>query len=272
MTDSESSDTPEYDEPRILLVDMNEETAGLLAEEGFNVADASLGKPYKVDKEAKYHRVVQNANFPRDYKEHDIVVLDMSFEVQDEKDTRPDLAQDVDGWWASHHRGYVNPRPLLGGQVQDDFDRILNNEGVFIIFADRVDRHKFRWGTKKGSFNEFYGEKPITVGNWNFLSLLSQVSVTNDFGSFVEVVEGEGPLVQLLSAHSSEADFECVVSPRYEVKEKWLGLLENKFGRTVGTAILPDEEKGREGFVFVFPQIQNKGEFTAELIKEVLPV
>ena len=40
-----------------------------------------------------------------------------------------------DGLWALADSGLVDPRPKMMNLVRDDFDRIYNHGGIFIVFA-----------------------------------------------------------------------------------------------------------------------------------------
>jgi hypothetical protein len=276
METSGSSTAPEYDEPKILLVDLEEEVAEELACRSFSVSEATLGEPYRVEQEAEYYPIERTADFPHDYKEHDIVVLDIGFEVRRARtDERLSLPDGVDDWWVNHKSGYVNPRGLYGKEVRNGFDKILRNGGVFIIFAGSVDRHQFVRG-HRSVHGRLKGEEPTHHSNWNFLGLLSQIVVRKESGAVVSLcdeIDNEGLLPALFSAHLDDLVFDCTIHPRHysKIRSKWQSLLENKFGETVGGLIFPDEEAGREGLVFILPRIRDKAVFTSDLIGEVLP-
>jgi hypothetical protein len=264
-----------YQHPKIMLLDID--AATLLKSKGYNVVEASLGKPYEVTRSNSLQPLGKHANLPHNYKEQEVVIVDLHYEFQILDNPSPELAEGVDGWWVSNKQGYVNPRLLNGKFVRDDFDRILNTGGVFIIFAKGYEAQEFIWGNSYKYFNayEFNKKERDTHSNWNFLSLTAYISyldIINDHGSMMKLADDlpkESTIAQILLHYLDDSTYSCTLSPGYEIQREWLPLVVNKFGNAVSGVIIPTDE--RKGIVFIFPNIKNKAQFLVDFISEYLP-
>jgi hypothetical protein len=65
-------------------------------------------------------------------------------------------------------------------EVKENFDRILDHGGVFIIFADYRDRQSVILGHQ--SHYGFVKKQDIWRHNWGFLSILDELWVNHDHG------------------------------------------------------------------------------------------
>jgi hypothetical protein len=76
--------------------------------------------------------------------------------------------------------------------VKNDFDRIFEHGGVFIIFATSRNRPRDIQGYQ--SYSGIKKEAEIYCHNWMFLSILGDLDVTDDCGEEISVLEKELPL------------------------------------------------------------------------------
>jgi hypothetical protein len=76
--------------------------------------------------------------------------------------------------------------------------------------------------------------------------------------------------VQVLRDNLEGASFLCTLRPQEQIKQRWCPIAHNKYGEAVAGFITPSE-MGKSGWVFIFPQIQNKGRFLKALLNDVLP-
>lgn len=267
-----------YRHPKIMLVDVAHEAADFLRQKGYNISEASLGKAYKVIQSKGFQPIDRRADLPHDYKEQEIIVIDLGYELHPtESVSIPKLEEGVDGWWVSNKQGYVNPRFINGNAVSDDFDRILNAGGIFIIFARGYETQEFLWGNvSSGLYGQgFHEEFKDTHSNWSFLSLTTysnNLKVTNDHGSMMSLVDDltrDSAIAQILSRYLSDSTYSCTIEPGYGTENEWLPLVVNKFGATVSSVIVPTDKS--KGFVFLFPDIKNKAQFLVDFVTEYLP-
>lgn len=272
-SDSENASSPRFPEPRILLLDTNPEIVSSLSDNGYNVSHASFGSPYQVNRNPNRFAATLDANLPFDYKENEIVVLDMQYDLTSLTE-KPAKGNQNDTWLVSHESGLVNPRILSAEIVRSDFDRILGSGGTIIVFANKYEQQSFFHSSQADDFLQ--QQDQIKGSNWGFLTLTkfsNYLSVNSDFGSHVivsEAVEKRSPIYELLSKHATNTKYRCTLQPGREIRNSWVSLLESKYGNSIGCMILPDGE--RTGTLFIFPDIGDKTSFVYELVDEVLPV
>ena len=266
---------PKYSHPKIMLVDVDSQAAVQLRGKGYNVSEASFGRPYSVRRENQlYPLFVEDKQLPHDYQEQDIIVVDLdydSFLLKNE--STPEVKNGVDTWWVSHKNGHVDPRPLIGEFLRKDFDRILNSGGIFIIFADQLKRQRFN----RGSINS-YGNvnkiRSVTYSSWDFLSTLSIVDIHSNRGSEVRIDDelARGSVIaQIISRHLKSTKYSCTLSPKPIYENDWIPLAVNKFDIPVSGLFLPDKSRNREGVAIVVPCVKDKSSFVTELVHEFLP-
>jgi hypothetical protein len=271
--DDTSQTLPKYPRPKILLIDLDAEAETVLSAEGFNIATGSFGTPYRVQKDDGFDPVIVNGSLPANFTEQEIVVIDLIpstilDEVEGEKHTTPGKKD----WWASRSVGVIDPRPRLMAQVRDDFQRILSHGGAFVVFSAMRYQQKLIWGhvVSQGYFDQLREQNQLDYHTWSFLSTLDRFEVENDFGQEIRITLEKTNIGRCLSDYIDEAIFKCTFYPKWEVTEEpWFVLATNKYDAPVAGAIRLDKQK--PGWVFLFPQIQNKASFLTRFFNEVLP-
>jgi hypothetical protein len=265
--ESEPIPQVKFAKPKILLIDLDEDVANTLQAEGYNVASGTFGSPYRVAKGSHYEPVVIKASLPN-YTEQELFVIDLQ-----PPETLPNAPADklnpmeeLD-WWAKCSHGEIDPRPRAMRMVHERLDLILNNGGSFIIFAEPPDSHDFVWAQRSGYFHI---ESHLPWDNWSFLSATSSVSVEPDHGTEMTVSHPDWPIGRLLQEHIANASFTCHLEPNYDIKDRWIEFVTNKYGATVAACITPPE-KSKKGWIFIFPRLSNKAGFLAALFKTILP-
>jgi len=274
-TQANDKEKPKYLHPKIMLVDVDERAYQLLMEKGYSVSQASLGRPYKVTPEDRLHPVDREITLPQDYKEQEIVVIDLHYDLtQERSEPTPKQTRGVEDWWVSHKDGHVNPQLLSFWSIRRDFDRILSTEGVFVIFADRTKVQKFFRGSHS-KYGDFRKTRETSASSWEFLSVTSlnrSFGIETDHGATInmspDLPDRLSP-VHRLSSYIEEATYSCTIYLNSHREEKWVPLAFNKFGVPV-SGVFVDTDHG-SGVVFVFPNIKDKAGFISQLIDECLP-
>lgn len=260
--------TPKYQHPKILLIDTVPAIAKTLEAEGYNVSSGTFGTPYKVQKDSSYRPVVVKPSLPN-YTEQEIVVIDLV--PEDPEDGPPgekmSPARELD-WWAKCSSGVIDPRPRAMAMVQNQFDRILDNGGAFLVFSDARDCQKIIYAAE--GYNGLSTERELHYDNWSFLSILSNLSVNQDHGQEISSVKLEWPLVRLLADHLDDATFCCTFEAQWHIEKRWGALAKNKYGATVAGLIGP-AEKTKGGWIFILPRIKSKDRFLSAFLKNILP-
>lgn len=260
---------PKYPQPKILLLDMQEETKTLLKAAGYQITVGSFGVPYKVAQCDDLAPVITNDDLPWNFAEQEIVVIDLlpntiADKPIGEKRTSPGSHD----WWASCNQGVIDPRPCSMATEQESFDRILSHGGVFIVFASARMSQELALGYIK--YRSFVKERDISYNNWSFLSILDSVIHTNfDSGQEISVVVEDPTFNKLLAEHTKEAKFICTLNPPYQKEKFWFTIAEDKYGSPVSAAILPPDAK--KGGIFIFPRLNDEPHFLIRFFNEVLP-
>jgi hypothetical protein len=263
-------DRPKYRHPKILLINMKDETEAVLKVEGYNIVVGSFGVPYRVPKDDKLFPVIINGSLPSNYTEREIIVIDLVpadplSQPKGERHTSPG----ENDWWANCSDGKIDPRPRLMNKVKEHFDRVFENGGVFIIFADRRDKTRMILGHQSYS-GTIKKEQDIYCDSWGFLSILDEIWVKLDHGEKISAVK-DFPLGQALFEHIRGGRFLSTLHPNKgseRIKRSWLTLAESKYGEPVAGLIAPTTGKG---WLFIFPQLEDKPRFLARLLKDILP-
>ncbi len=269
-TETANASILKFPRPKILLMDMEDETEVVLKAAGYNVSTGSFGVPYKVPKSDSFQPVIANGKLPPGFTEQEIIVIDLVpadplENPRGEKHTSPG----ENDWWASCNSGVIDPRSRSMAYAQDFFNRIRSHGGTFIIFAHVRDLQKLIWG-HTGAYNQLVEVDKILYDNWCFLSVLDSenLEVSQDHGREIFVTEKDQPLVKILPEYTKAAHFLCTVHPTWRIEKSWITLARNKYGAPVAGAIVPG--KG-VGWVFILPRLQNKPAFLLQFFNDVLP-
>jgi hypothetical protein len=152
--------------------------------------------------------------------------------------------------------------------VREKLDRILQNGGAFVIFADGRDAQQLVWACADAY--KFSIAQKLDYDNWSLLSVLSDLTVSADHGKEIKPVGNDHPLVRLLGDHLGDGEFTCTFEPGWGLKDRWVPLAKNKYGATVA-AVIPPAGKTKAGWVFLLPRISRPAEFLAAFLKNILP-
>lgn len=260
-----------YPKPRILLVDTPPEAEEQLTKAGFNVTSGTFGRPYRVKKSDGLQPVITGADLP-DYTEQEVVVIDLSFdEADDEPQGEKRFPMGTRDLWASCRSGQIDPRCRVAAALRNDFDRILNHGGAFVVFADDPHEREMIWGhVPYGS--EVKIEEEVSVNNWEFLTALNELATTPDFGREMACVGDYGELTKLLNAHISSGRFNCTLAPFDIHDEDWAVLATSKYGAGVAAIREIRAPGSTEGIVLVVPQLTDKSIFIVKFVTSILPV
>jgi hypothetical protein len=254
-----------YPKPKVLLMDVPAEADDALRTLGFAVTSGSFGKPYLVPKSDRFEPVIVKASFPN-FKEQEIIVVDLSYSEPDDgpqgEKHRPMGSNDI---WSDCTFGIIDPRPRAMWPVKEGFDRILENGGVFIVFAE--DKHERLMHHGTAPYQNFNSEGTLEVNNWSFLTALLELNSAADHGEEMKTVDSGSDLIALLGKHLAGGHFSFTIEAKYDFEKQWAILAENKFGAAVAAGRLAEGE----GLVLLVPQIADKRGFLIKLFTEILP-
>jgi hypothetical protein len=257
--------------PRILAVGLDDVTREAVAEKGFQVTRLDFGQGFYFDRESGYRPVPECPQFPKDFKEHDIVVIDLNQGYIDAVELDlPTIQENIDIWWYPSSDGWANPAFLYGAEVRKSFNKMLAAGSVFIIFADEYKEQNFHFG--RSSFKTLETKNIVKGDNWSFLDSLihgKHFQIFRDDGKSIKLsaaLERDSIFARALQPFLSEVQFHCAFSKGFNANSSWFPLLQNKFDHVVGVALDIDP-----GMVIILPDFRDKAGVISALLTEVLP-
>jgi hypothetical protein len=266
--------TPEYQKPKILLVDLPDSVLDSVRSAGFNASAGTFGSPYKVELSDRSQPVIYKSDLPN-YTEQEIIIIDLTPpETLNNPEGEKMTSEGENNWWAKCSRGEIDPRPRAMSMVRNAFDRIFDHGGLFVIFAQSrlyqdlvlasVYRSRLHYGVP-----ELSTKSKINADNWSFLSILSDLVIESDVGVEINVLEHDSQLSRFLWKTTKNAKYNATFNPTSRIEKNWIPILSsNKFERCVGGLLVPEDSKGR---VLILPQISKDAETIVTLLREVLP-
>ena len=263
-----------YPKPKILLVDLPEEATSRLASSGFNVQAGTFGRPYRVPAQDGYLPVIAQAHLPN-YTEQEVVIIDLTpSEPTDGPEGTKSVSEGEMDCYAKTSRGFIDPRPRVMAMVSDDWNRILESGGAFVVFAQPRFRQELVFGSAR--FGMLERATGIHYDNWSFQPILSRenIKVERDHGTESQVRKSVDFLEKFFRSHQPGLEFEAVLTPMFNMTYEgsqvdFFSFLENKFGETIGGIVLA--KKPKKGRILILPQVKDKVRAVHELVTTILP-
>jgi hypothetical protein len=254
-----------YPKPKILVLDLEDEVTEQLEKSGWNVTKGTFGRPYKVGKSSNYMPVIVKFSAPN-YTEQEIVIVDLATgEPADGPEGEKHVPKEEPDWWAKCDSGIIDPRPRSMLHLKKSFDRILENGGVFVLFADDLARQELTFA--RSGYDGLYDHHNLDVDIYSFIEDLKNLGVVNDHGTEMFPTHQDPILGALVAEHIKDGRFFCVLHPRWGWTDNTFVLAKNKFDLAVGVA----HYHKNGAAVIVLPQIARKSEFIFRLVQECLP-
>jgi len=270
--DKEKEKTPKkfilkYEKPKVLLIDLPDEVLESTHSAGFNASGGTFGSPYKVELGDEYVPVIPKAHLPN-YTEQEIIFVNLKPpETANGPLGSKTLSKGENDWWCKCNKGEIDPRSRVMFSAKSDFNRILENGGLFVIFAEpRLLQTQVFAKIEHGSLHV---REHIWADNWSFLSVIGNLTINAEVpGREITVPDSDHILFQFLRNNIKDAKYTATFSPSSRFEKQWIPILHNKFGNCVGGLIVPENSKGR---ILILPQISKKDDAVVTLLREVLP-
>lgn len=271
---SEAATGPKFPRPKVLLIDLPENVEQAVVSAGFNAHTGTFGQPYKVPHDDRYIPVFGRARLPN-YPEQEVVFIDLTPPEAGElpEGLPPPVKGELD-WWCKCSQGVIDPRPRGMVSVCEDFDRIWEAGGSFVVFASPRLRQPLELGMVR--YVSYEPHRKIDPDNWSFLSLLypDHLTIEHDPGTESKVLPSIQAVERFLRRHQKGLEFDCTFRPHYSLSQQGGGpvffpMMENKYGDPVAGIVLP--QKPGKGRVFILPQVADKAAAVLDLLKTVLP-
>jgi hypothetical protein len=254
--------------PKILLIDMDNDSVMRLRQAGFNVADGTFGAPFRVTPSGDLAPLPPiGVKLPnRDEQELIVINLAAPEPVDYTGVPHPDVRE---GCWFRCNRGGVDPRPLAMELCRDAFDRILVNGGLFVLFTRPRGKETYIPFALDSLGVPHPDGSPIQLDNWSFLSALRNefLEVGIGIGEEMKLADVEGALAKLLGRHLKRGKYYCVFRNMFP-RDEWRILARNKYKEPVACSRIVGD---RQGFILLLPELSDTPVFLLELVRDVLP-
>jgi len=256
-----------YHKPKILLIDLPSKLTNKLKSAGFNVSAGTFGTPYKVEVSDNYQTVIPNPNLPN-FSEQEIIIIDLTAPpILNSPAGKKITSEGEDDWWAKCSLGFIDPRPYVMSWVKESFDRILNNGGAFVIFAQPRLYQNIYLAEK--DFDQLKFGEVIDEDNWSFLSILSNhLETKEEYGFEIFLQDQRLKEFYFIKEALKNTQFTVTIKFDYVYEKYFITILKNKYGDNIGGIFFQEESKGR---IVILPQITKKSEVVVSLINEFLP-
>jgi hypothetical protein len=263
--------------PAICFFDMQADILDSLIEKHYNVESATLGSPIEVANKSKGNVRYVNLNYeyPANLHEFDIVVLDLGGGKDAIAYKSPSIGNATGGEAYVIHSAYpeyvFDPRPGGMSIVGNEINFLLQKTSLVIIFADSIESGDYRtvkisrdghkWGDGfSGSTQDLYEGFP---------------KCQNKTGRRLQPFVPDNALFLMIKKYFGESHYGVV----FEHPQVYSGEL-YRDEDDKGFVPIALNDKGEivsyihavgEGFVFVFPPVENKRGFILELFESFLP-
>lgn len=265
------SSSIKFPHPKILLLNVDRAAAERLGEIGYDAFDGEIGTPYRVPSNEAYYLIPVGTKLPS-HTEQEIIIIDLgSSRVINKFPSNLSTQEGIDYWWAKGKQGFVDPRPGVLASLSEDFTRIWENGGIFIVFAATQLTDQFMRGQLiQGQLRI---KETLFIHEWSFLpQLFRSVQPISNKGDEIRLsTEPTGWLQELshvLQRYLVGSMFECTLQVADSADSRWITIASSKYGHPVAGALRPERS---EGWIFFFPQIRDKAAFLLELFSGLLP-
>lgn len=245
--------TAKYPKPKILLIDMPISCTDALCSAGYSVNSGSFGMPYKM--QASYelsHVSMESVNLPN-YTEQEIIIANTR--IVSANAVQPIApGERVDTYWQSCEFGIIDPRPLTMRSVKDEFSKIFQYGGIFIIFAGLPYTIEYRFGARI-KYSGISNKNTVACSNFGFLNVLLNLEITDSNGhefTFNHNMKEFCELCNILKKAVAKAEFHCTLQPSDSQQKNWFPLAKNKFGETIAGILLYDDPVR---YIIILPQM-----------------
>lgn len=254
-----------FNNPKILLVDLDNTINEELVAKGFNVQSGTFGSPY-ITKSGQ--RCQLNGHLPY-LSEKDLVIVKqetkkirledymLSEENYELREANKTILVTPRG------QNYFDGRPLFSFGNYYNFERIIEKGKIIVVFADESYMEQY---TKMELRNgDYYDEKQMNVSSYQWVP--TRISINNGSGREFTINKKSGikeMAEAIIKGCENEISYKCTFNIIND--NDTVVLLENNFEEAIGYI-----QKNGEGFLIVLPSFKDYLKPIQNLIHEVLP-
>lgn len=261
-----------YPRPKVLLIDCGAEVGDAISAAGYNVASGTFGRPYRVELGDGYVPVIGRASLPG-YSEQEIVVVNLAdVDPTDGPEGEMNWSRSAKGLWAPADRGIIDPRPKMMNIVREDFDRIHEHGGIFVVFTAPRKSGRYVVASDPSRYMSLKIDAHAPFDTWSFLRSLDgdHVKVEPDVGREMSIPDDAGGASSFLRAYLVGSQFSATLHPTWQTEDRWITLAHNKYEQPVAGVIVPEQDSNA-GIIVLLPQLGDMSGALVEMLGTFLP-
>ena len=266
-----------YEYPKICTFNLNDKNNNILFHEGYNLFRGSLGSLIRMKNEYNAGKCcLLLSDVPENLHEYNILIFDMlnvdeiEYENDDHKRKNIKGSEEI-YFYCRHPRTIFDPRPYSGFLVNRKINEMSKRESIIIIFADYSEDYEYELAKTEGSYAKVIDK--IKKSNYSFLPHSNRYS-GKKYGNEVKVLTSSKYLKRILDKYLDDIEYHAIFrhptvwkGNTNEKSDTFFPLMMNNYDEIISYA-----ENHEEQWVFVFPDIKNRGEFLKELLNEFFPI
>ncbi|NLK96473.1 MAG: hypothetical protein GX272_00115 [Epulopiscium sp.] len=266
-----------YKKPKLCSFDLKESDRILLNEAGFEVYKGSFGPVVKIQNDYnKGHNCLLNCDIPDNLHEFDILIFDLisknviDYKPEDHVKQNVTTKQDL-YLYCGYPKNIFDPRPYSSSLITKQLSDMIEKDSMVIVFANTFNEIEYEISNNDSGR---YANIIDTVKKNNYGFLPNGIRYSgNKSGKNIKVSNKATIFHSSLNKYLDMMDYRIVfyhpkdwVNGKSVESKSFVPLLYNDSDEIVGYA-----EVNNKQWVFVFPEIEQKGPFIKELLTEVLP-
>lgn len=265
-----------YDKPLICVFDVDDNVKQMLETNKFQFEVATTGACVKVpnNKANDEHFLHLNYEAPANLHEFDIIMFDMSNENHVEFknevfDKRSTKGKQIHALLSRYPQKIFDPRPLSIHVLSKEIEEILRKPSIIIQFCSKEEVILYQIVEIDHYEYNITGE--YSYSNLNFYSEYPGRNLKS--GKKLKLPEKETKLSPLLGKYIDKSKYEMIFyhptrwnGGKNDKIDTFIPLIENENGEIVSFCHFVEK-----GLIFVFPLIEDKSSFLAELLNIYLP-
>lgn len=261
--------------PQILSLSLTEKANQLLVEKGYDVYKGSLGK--LIDTKNKRYEgryCLANFDFPPNFHEFDIVIVDLSNEEKISYSEKENIRLENKSnsnlyMFCEHPQTIFDPRGLAIKKMSGEIIELIKKESMLIVFQEEVLDHEYHMVEENG--DRPISKNKFSVSNYEFMPTFPFVK--NKHGIITKVVPEGTEFAKLLNKYNSDFSYENI----YNHPTMWVGnerVFKPKFYpllRNTNDEIVSFVNFKEKSSLYLFPKMSDYSNFLIEFIQNIGP-
>ena len=266
-----------YSKPIICFFDFKKSDSALIDEAGFKIFEGSLGPLVNMKNEySKGHCCLPIHESPRNLHEYDILLFDMNnqskIEYRAEDHNREEVSTSKDYYlYCQYPKTVFNPAPYVSHEIiAPKISELSNRDSVIVIFANSIERTEYEIAASEGRYVSVVNKNEYN--NYSFLPNGIRFS-KNKNGKCINTIPNNHVFDSFLKKYIDNMEYKMtfyhptIWEKGEQIKiDSFIPLLLNNDGDIISYA-----EFNNKQLIFVFPELEYKGQFVKELLESVLP-